>query len=284
MNKLAVPLREEVPVNVAVPAEAVKLPLTFREELTEKLTAVVTVPVMFREEKVFVPAPLMVFEVPLMAMVPAVLFKVPLTDRFPVMVKEFALLMVPDTVRLSKVMPVPVMVLDVPERVVVPPEEWVKDPAPEVVRLPAMVRFVVPAAVILETEIVRSLKLFVPVPLRDDPPPVKLILLVLPVKVPLFTQLPATLCEKLLPLKVVEDPMEILPLMVRAAAAVNETEVPVPIVLVRLPAMVNADPGKVFTAAPEELLSVRLPYVLAATVWLVPEYSTALVRLRFVVA
>jgi len=259
LNRFAVPLSEEAPVNVIVPAEAVKLPPTFSAELMERLTAVVIVPVIFREEKVFVPAPLMVLDVPLMMTAPAEVVKLPLTDRFPVTVIVFALLMVPETVRLSKVMSVPLMVLDVPERVVVPPDEWVKDPGPEVVILPAMVRVVAPAAVTLEPEKVRSLKLLVPVPLMDDPPVVNVILLVLPVKVPLFTQLPATVCVKLPPLKVVEAPIEILPLMERAAAAVKDTELPAPIVLVRLPAMVNADPGKVFTAAPDELLNVRLP-------------------------
>src|SRR5690349_13214958 len=122
-----------------------------------------------------------------------------------------------------------------------------------------MVRLVVAAAVMLEAVKVMSLKLLVPVPLMEVPAPVKVILLVLPVKVPLFAQLPATECVKLPPLKVVEAPMETLPLMVSAAAAVKDTEVPEPIALVRLPAMVNAEAGNVFIAAPDELLSVRLP-------------------------
>jgi len=259
LNKLAVPLSEEVPVKVVVPAEAVKLPLTLRAVPMERLTAVVIAPVIFKDEKVIVPAPLMVLLAPLMVMVPAVLLKVPVTDRLPVMVSELVLLSVPDTVRLSKVSPVPLMVLEVPERVVVPPEEWVKDPGPVVVILPAIFRLVVPAAVILEALKVRSLKLLAPDPLIDDPPATNVIMLVLPVKVPLFIQLPATVCEKLPAMKVVDAPMEILPLMVRAAAAVKETEVPAPNVLVRLPAMVKAVAGNVFTAAPEELLRVRLP-------------------------
>src|SRR5690242_13934594 len=92
LNKLAVPLSDEVPVNVVVPAEAVKLPLTFRTALTERLTAVVRAPVMPRDEKVIVPAPLMVLETPLMVMVPAVLLNVPETERLPVRVRELALL------------------------------------------------------------------------------------------------------------------------------------------------------------------------------------------------
>jgi len=53
--------------------------------------------------------------------------------------------------------------------------------------------------------------------------------------------------------------METLPLSVIFEAAVNETEVPVPNTLLRFPATVKAVPGKVFTAAPVELLSLRFP-------------------------
>ena len=42
--RLAVPFNEEEPVKVAVPAEAVKLPWTFREEAMEKLVAAVIEP------------------------------------------------------------------------------------------------------------------------------------------------------------------------------------------------------------------------------------------------
>lgn len=44
LKRLAVPLSEEAPVKVAVPAVAVKLPLTSMANAMEKLTAVVTVP------------------------------------------------------------------------------------------------------------------------------------------------------------------------------------------------------------------------------------------------
>ena len=84
-------------------------------------------------------------------------------------------------------------------------------------------------------------------------------MLVLPVKVPLLAQLPPMLCEKLPPLKVVEAPRETFPLTVIFEAAVNETEVPVPNTVLRFPTTVNAVPGKVFTAAPLELLSLRFP-------------------------
>ena len=45
LYKPAIPLREEVPVKVQVPAEAEKLPVTLRPEAMEKLTAVLIDPV-----------------------------------------------------------------------------------------------------------------------------------------------------------------------------------------------------------------------------------------------
>ena len=53
--------------------------------------------------------------------------------------------------------------------------------------------------------------------------------------------------------------MEIFPFTVIFEPAVNETEVPVPNTLLRLPTTANAVPGKVFTAAPLELLNLRFP-------------------------
>jgi len=74
-----------------------------------------------------------------------------------------------------------------------------------------------------------------------------------------LAQLPPMLCEKLPPLNVVDAPRETFPFTVIAEAAVNETEVPVPNTLLRLPTTVSAVPGKVFTAAPLELLTLRFP-------------------------
>lgn len=210
--------------------------------------------------------------------------KEPPAVRLPVSVKELVVLTLPVIERLSKVIPVPLMVLVVPVKVLVPPLRWVKMPAPVVAKLPAIFSEVAAAAVILEAATVISLKLLAPVPLSKVPAPVKLTVLVLPVKVPLLVQLPATVWEKLPPLKVVEVPRLTLPLMVNAAAAVKDTDVPEPIVLVRLPAIIKGVAGNVLVAAPDELLSVRLPYVLASTVWAVPAYSTVLARLRVRVA
>ena len=74
------------------------------------------------------------------------------------------------------------------------------------------------------------------------------------------------------------------PLKVILEAPVNVREVPVLILLVKLPDTVKSVAGMVFTAAPLDADRVRLPYVSAATVWLVPSYSTVLVRLRDTVA
>ena len=86
-----------------------------------------------------------------------------------------------------------------------------------------------------------------------------MIVLVLPLKVPLLAQLPPMLWEWVPPLNVVEAPMVKFPLTVIFEPAVNETEVPVPNVLLRLPTTVKAVAGNVLTAAPLELLSLRFP-------------------------
>ena len=98
-----------------------------------------------------------------------------------------------------------------------------------------------------------------PVPLIAVPAPLMVIVLVLPVNTPLFTQLPATLCEKVDPSKVVPAPMLTFPLTVILEAAAKVTDVPAPVVLVRFPATVKLEAGIVFTAAPPELEKVRLP-------------------------
>jgi len=57
----------------------------------------------------------------------------------------------------------------------------------------------------------------------------------------------------------VEAPIAAFPFIVILEAAVKVTEVPALIVLVRLPAMINAVAGIVLTTAPVELLKVRFP-------------------------
>ncbi len=113
--------------------------------------------------------------------------------------------------------------------------------------------------IIRDAEIVRLLKFWVPDPLTPFPGPERIIVPVLPLKVPLLIQFPATVCAKLPPLNVVEAPIETFPVMVRIAAAVKLTEVPAPNVLVRLPIIAKAVAAKVLMAAPLALLSVRLP-------------------------
>jgi hypothetical protein len=71
----------DVPVKVAVPAEAVKLPYTNRPDVTLKFVFVVIVPVAESTLNVLVPEPDMDLAVPLMVMVPALAVKLPLTDK-----------------------------------------------------------------------------------------------------------------------------------------------------------------------------------------------------------
>lgn len=283
LNRLAVPFKLLVPVNVAVPADAVKVPLTSREAPMEKAAAVVTVPVTDNALMEIVPAPEIVLEDPLRVIVPPVDVKLPLTDKLPVKVKLVAVLTVPEMVRLSKVKPVPVIVFVVPVMVTVPPAAWVNDPGPVVDKLPPIEMALAAAAVILEAVKERLLKLCVPVPLIEVPAPLMVMVPVLPLNTPLFTQFPAIVCEKPAPLKVVDAPMLRFPLTVILEAAVKLTDVPAPITLLRFPATVKSAAGNVFTAAPLALERVKLPYVCVETVWLPPSYSTVLVRLSAVV-
>lgn len=122
LKRFAVPLKEETPVNVTVPADADKLPLTIKPDEIEKLTSVVTEPATDNTLKLLVPAPEMVFELPLIVILPALDVKLPLTERLPVRLKEVEELTDPLMVRLSNTIPEPLMVLLVPVINIVPPE------------------------------------------------------------------------------------------------------------------------------------------------------------------
>lgn len=139
LKRLAVPLKVEVPVKVAAPADADKLPLTVRPDEMEKSALVVMEPVADSTAKPLVPAPDIVFEAPLMVMVPALAVKLPLTDKLPVRFKDVAVLTEPLTVRLSSDIPEPLMVLPEPVINNVPPDAWLNEPAPVVARLPVKV-------------------------------------------------------------------------------------------------------------------------------------------------
>lgn len=87
LYKFAVPFSAEFPLNVVVPAEAIKLPLTSRAEEIEKLEVVVILPGALSSLKLMLPSPLIVFEAPFIVTVPEVPVKLPLTDKLPVMRK-----------------------------------------------------------------------------------------------------------------------------------------------------------------------------------------------------
>ena len=139
LKRLAVPLKEEVPVKVAVPADADRLPLTERADAMKKLASVVMAPVTDSTENAFVPAPEIVFVAPLMVRVPALVLKLPLTDKLPARFKDVAVVTEPLTVRLSSEIPEPLMVVPAPVINNVPPDAWVNEPEPEVTRLPVKV-------------------------------------------------------------------------------------------------------------------------------------------------
>ena len=194
LKRSAVPLRVDVPVKVAVPAVAEKLPPTESADAIEKLTLVVIEPTTDSAAKLMVPAPEMVFEVPLIVIVPVLAAKLPVTDRFPVRFRDRAVLAEPVTVRLSNEIPEPLIVVPAPVIDSVPPEAWLNEPDPVVARLPVNVTLPL-EKVTAEAAIVRLLKFCAPAPLTAAPEPEKVIVPVLPLNVPLLTQLLAMLCE-----------------------------------------------------------------------------------------
>src|SRR5438105_15165234 len=99
----------------------------------------------------------------------------------------------------------------------VPPDAWLNEPEPVVERFPVsvIVPFEKPTC---DASTTISLKFDEPVPLITEPAPLNLTMLVLPMKVPVVIQLPPTICKKLPPLNVVEEPIETFPPTVIGAA------------------------------------------------------------------
>lgn len=204
------------------------------------------------------PPPLMVLDVPLRVILPLLAKKDPATFVLPLIVNVLVVVIVPETVRSSRMMPVPVMVLvAVPLMVSVPPV-CVNVPDPVVERLPDRVR-AADDELILEAFTTRLLKVCVADPEMVVPGPFILTVLVPAVNVPLLTQLPETAWVKLPPLNIVAKPMVSLPLIVILAPALKVTPVPDPVLKVKLPAMVKAVTLAVLVTAPKELLKLRLP-------------------------
>lgn len=201
----------------------------------------------------------MVLEVPVILIVPAEAVKVPVADKSPLKAIEAVVVRDPeDIVRLSSKISVPVIAFEAPVIVTVPPGAWVNVPAPEVSKSP-LILIALLVAVIPNPLIVKLLKLLVPLPLIAAPEPARTTVLVLPVKVPLFIQLPLMVSVKLLALNVVLAPMVKFPLILIFAPGVKLKEVPEPTVVEKSPATVKAE-AEVFVAAPVEL-NTRLPYV-----------------------
>ena len=194
LNRFAVPLNDEVPVNVAVPEVAEKVPLTTTLVETEKSASVVIDPVTDNWAKLLVPAPEIVFVVPLMLIIPALADRLPLTNKLPEITKEADVVTEPLTLKLSIEMPVPLIVLPVPVINNVPPEACTKEPDDMVARLPDRVTLLF-EKVINDAAMVRLLKFCTPVPLIFLPGPLKVMVPVLPLKIPLFTQLPPMIIE-----------------------------------------------------------------------------------------
>lgn len=218
LNKLAVPFKVTELKKVTVPNEAENVPLISNAFDTEKLEAVVTVPGISKPKNPIVPAPLIVLVAPLIVIFPVLALKLPETKKLPETNMVLVVVTEPDTVKFPSEMLLPVIVFVAPVIVSVLPATCVNDPTFTVAKLPDKVSCAddatTPAAL---TE--RLLKFCSPVPEMVEPGPVKVIVLVLPVKVPLFTQLPPTeiLCDK--PLNVVETPISTFPEIVILDAA-----------------------------------------------------------------
>lgn len=124
LKRLAVPLSDDVPVKVAVPAEAENVPPTKRPEAIVKFEVAVTEADAGIDSKLMliVPAPEMLLAAPLIVIVPVLAVKLPVTDRLPVTVSETAVVTEPLIVRLSSEIPVPLIVFDAPDIINVPPD------------------------------------------------------------------------------------------------------------------------------------------------------------------
>ena len=153
LYKLAVPFKVLELIKVAVPAVAVKEPVTFRRFEMEKLVEVVIVPVTERPYRPTVPTAEIVLEVPFIIILPAVEEKAPplLDVRLPVRVTSALAETDPEITRSFKVMSVPLIVVVVPDIVRTPPV-WVNDPGLVVEILPeveiAVTEVLTPEAVI----------------------------------------------------------------------------------------------------------------------------------------
>jgi len=155
LKRFTVPLNVEVPINVMVPAVAVKLPVQFREDETEKLLVVLMLPLVISALTVSVPALLIVLPVPFMVIVPELAISEPLIVMFPVSMAVQVVVTTPVTDRLSRFILIPVRVLVVPLIVSRPGAGCVNLPEPEVTKLPVILREVIAGAVILAPVIVR---------------------------------------------------------------------------------------------------------------------------------
>lgn len=207
LYKLAVPDKEEEPVNVAIPADAEKPPLTFNNTEIEKLVAVEMIPEESKVLKPIKPLPLIVLEAPAIVMVPVLAEKDPETDKLPLIMNVDVVATVPLTERSLKTMLAPVIVFVVPVIFIKPPDPWLNWPDPVVAIFPDTFKVVPAAAVIPEAAMIILLKFSEPDPLILVVGPENEIVLVLPVNAPLFTQLPATLCVKVAPSKEVATPI-----------------------------------------------------------------------------
>ena len=107
---MAVPFSDDEPVNVAFPADAVKLPFTDRLEEMVKSDVALVDPSIDKVVNTLLPVPDIDFEAPLIVMISALAVKLPVTERFPATVNELDVDTVPLIVRSFNKIPWPVIV------------------------------------------------------------------------------------------------------------------------------------------------------------------------------
>ena len=207
------PDKSVVPRKVAVPFVAVSEPAHVRLFESEKLAAAVMLPGVLNANRFTVPPPVKFLFVPVSVRVFVVAVKLPLTVKSPEAVRELVVVMTPGTVRLEKVMPVPLMVLFVPVKVTAPtpPGAWMNVLEPTVLKLPAMFSDASASLVMPTLLMTRLLKLFRPEPIMRALVPFITNVLALPLNVPRFVQPELFVNKNELPLNVAPAPSDTPP-------------------------------------------------------------------------
>ena len=123
LYKLAIPDNSDVPVKVAVPADAGKVPPTSNKDDIEKLALVTILPVILSVLNAIVVVPVIAFEVPTISIMPSAAEKEPGTAKLPLIVKDVLVVTEPLMVRSLNTRLSPLINLEDPVMVINPPDK-----------------------------------------------------------------------------------------------------------------------------------------------------------------